>query len=350
MRRAILVLACVLVIGTTALAGSAAAQKFEIQPEIPKDYDEEDEPPVVYEDRRFDFELTSMSYDVDMFQAEIWYPHEYVNLTVVPASTAWDLDIARENRDSQTALKVSGELDDDYEDQGFSGSTLFKLHVEVKQELKYATLRIEPFRVRDVDGVPYDSEDIRTEDKELEVYPYPKPESDIEITDVEVSPTELSLGDRVSAVFEAENKGDARGGHTTEMLVDGETVGENKSFNLDGDETYSWEFWYTFEPEEYEPGEYDVRIGDETVTVDVVSSGLAGIEVIGEQYGNLSGADTGIARAGSDETELDANTSDNSSGEAGVQATGDGEGQQMPGFTAVVALAALVCAAAIRLR
>ncbi len=349
MRTRALVLTCLALTTLTVLVGPVAAQDFTMEPAVPKDYDEEDRPPVVYEDRRFDFNIEH-DRDITMFQTEIWYPHDYVNLTVVPATSDLDLDISRENRDSQTALIVGGELDEDYEGDGFSGSTLYKLHVTVKKELRYANLRILPFRIESADGVPTDFTTDDGTEQRLEVYPHPRPESDIQITDVEVSPQEISLGDRVSAVFEAENRGDARGSHTAEMLVDGETVGENKSFNLNGGETYSWEFWYTFEAGEYEPGEYDVSIGDETVTVDVVSSGLSGIEVIGEQYGNLSGADTGIARAGSNVTELDANTSGNSSGEDVVQATGDGEGQQMPGFTAVVALAALVCAAAIRLR
>lgn len=349
MRNRALVLVCVLLMGVTVLAGSAAAQQFEIKPEIPKDYDEEDSPPIVYEDRRFDFEVNSLQYDFDMFETDVWYPHEYVNVTVVPASTAWDLDITRENRDAQTALTVRGELDDDYEGKGFSGSTVFKLHVSVKQELRYATLRIEPMRVKDVDGVPYDSEDIRSEDKDLEVYPYPKPESDIEVTDVEVSPQEVSLGDRVSAVFEAENSGDARGSHSVEMLVDGQSVDENKSFSLEGGETYSWEFWHTFEPGEYEPGEYDVSIGGETVSVEVVSSGLVGIEVVGEEQGTVVAADSGVASADS-EGQATVMSSDNSSANSSSQGSGDREGQQMPGFTAAIALIAVLCAAAVRSR
>lgn len=350
MRTRALVLTCALLLAVTVLVGPVAAQKFEMEPSVPKDYDEENQPPVVYEDRRFDFEVSSMKYDVDLFETEVWYPHEYLNLTVVPASTAWNLEISRANRDSQTSLKVRGELKDDYQGQGYSGSTLFKLHVTAKQELKYATLRIEPLRLRDVDGVPYDSTQIRSEDQKIEMYPYPKPESDIQITDVEVSPEEVALGDRITVVFEAENKGEAQGTHTAEMRVDGEPVGESKEFPLGGGETYSWDFWYTFEPGEYEPGEYEVSVNGDSETVEVLSSGLVGIEVVGVEYGTLSAAESGVASAGSQTAGVEANSTDNSSGGSDVQAAGGGEGQQMPGFTAVVAMIALLFAAALRLR
>lgn len=349
MRRRALVLACLAVVAVTVLVGPVAAQDFNMEPSTPKDYDEENEPPVVYEDRRFDFNIEH-DRDIKMFQTEIWYPHDYVNLTVVPASTAWDLDVKRQDRDSQTSLVVKGELEDDHEGDGFSGSTLYNLHVDVKKELRYADLRILPFRIETADGVPTDfTTDDETEQK-LEVYPHPKPESNIEITDVEVSPREVSMGDKVSAVFEAENTGDARGSHTAEMLVDGESVGEDKSFNLEEGETYSWEFWYTFEAGEYEPGEYEVSIGGETVTVEVASSGLEGIEVVGEQNGSISLADAGEASAGSDEAQVASDGSGNSSGGSGTQADGGEHDQQMPGFTAFAALVALSLAAAYRLR
>ena len=97
--------------------------------------------------------------------------------------------------------------------------------------------------------------------------PTPTPEPgapDISITDVDLSPTELELGETTTASVTLENAGSAEGTETVELLVDGEVVNSTDA-TLGADETRVVDLEWT--PEE--TGTFVVRVGGESFLVTV---------------------------------------------------------------------------------
>ncbi len=355
-------------------SGTAAGQSIDFSPQPGQEIDPNADKPVVWEDARFDVDLTNYDYDggdldADTFEMNIRYPDEIMHVGIIQGSN-FDLDVERYEEGMFERVNIQGEATRDITTS--HDSTLFSIGVNVDEEHDGVEIRAELMRIIDTMGVPECEDGGCQGTLTLEAYPHPEPEPDIELTEVSVQEDEVPMGERVTVDFEAENFGDDTGNHTAELLLEGDSIDEERSFTLRPEETYSWDFWVTLDEEDYPPGEYTFSIDGETDTVKVLASELHGIETGETEVGAVDPDEEPEGLEGNETAELDAEgneSTDNSSAEAATQAAEEGEEEQtehppgrnaregeipeerqMPGFTLPLALIALLAAGYVSLR
>lgn len=118
------------------------------------------------------------------------------------------------------------------------------------------TVRFEPWLTSAPDDEPDDDE----------------PAPDLSVVDASLSETDVLEGDEVTITADVENAGDASGGYTAALEIDG-TVVANETVSVDAGETEAVEFMHTFDT----AGNYDL-------TVDGVAAGTV---TVGESTGGL---------------------------------------------------------------
>ncbi|WP_255149988.1 PKD domain-containing protein [Halorarius halobius] len=159
---------------------------------------------------------------------------------------------------------------------------------------------------------------------------------DISQTSADVSTTSLAVGETVTVSATLENDGDAPGDATVSLSVDGDSVGESRTVRVPANGTATAVFGYSFD----EPGTYTLAVGNQT----------AGTVTVNEAATPETPADTPTPTAtpadtGGDETATPSATRSATPTRSGTP-TADGG----PGFTAVLALVAVLAGALLALR
>ncbi|MFP4186368.1 MAG: CARDB domain-containing protein, partial [Thermoplasmata archaeon] len=86
-----------------------------------------------------------------------------------------------------------------------------------------------------------------------------------EVTTLEVVPEEPATGEEIEVTVEVTNTGETSDEYTAELIIDDETI-DTKSVNIDAGQTETVTFTHSIDEE----GEYEVEVGGEDTSVDVV--------------------------------------------------------------------------------